>query len=81
MKAPFCMMMCPLKKAFHLFTVVLLFTKIVVMLLMAVTFVVFTVLPTLLVCFFWMMKKMRRAHMGKHGKMHMRMHAPRRFKP
>ena len=81
MKAPFHVMMCPMKKAFHLFTVTLLFTQLAVMLFMAVTFVVLTVLPALLIGIFWVMKKMRTGRMGKHGKMHMRMHVPRRFKP
>ena len=81
MKAPFYMMMCPLKKAFHLVTVTLLLIQLVVLLLVAVAFVMFTVLPTLLVGLFWIIKKMGKGRMGKHGKMHMGTHVPRRFKP
>jgi len=78
---PMKMMMRPWKKAFHLLTVAFLFTQIVVTLFMAVTFVMFTVLPALFVGFVWMMKRMRKGRMGKHGKMHTHMFAPRRLRP
>jgi hypothetical protein len=59
------------KMAFHIVAVMLLVAQLVVMLFMAAVFFMFTVM--------WVMKKMRK--MGKHGKMHMRMPLPRRFKP
>ena len=59
------------KMAFHFVAVMLLVAQLVVMLFMAAMFVTFAVI--------WVMKKMRK--MGEHGKMHMRMPSPRRFKP
>ncbi len=80
--APLRMLMWPFRAVFRFVTVMLLFAQLMVMLFMAAMFVMFTVIPTLMFGLFWVMKK--RKHMGllgKHGKTHMHMPSPRRFKP
>lgn len=79
MKAPCRMIMRPFTMAFHFVTVMLLVAQLMVMLFMAAMFVMFTVVPTVMFGLFFVMKKMRKGKMGRHGKMHVPM--PRRFKP
>jgi uncharacterized membrane protein YdbT with pleckstrin-like domain len=71
MTAPCHMMKRLFKMAFHFVAVTLIVAQLVVMLFVAAMFVMIVVM--------WAMKKMRK--MGKHGKMHMHMPSPRRFKP
>lgn len=81
MAAPVRMMMMPLKMALRFVTVILLFANLMVMLFAAVMFVMFTVVPVVMFGLFFVMKKMRKGRMGMHGRMHMHMPEPRRFKP
>ena len=70
------------KMALRFGTVMLLFAQLMVMLFLAAMFIMFTVIPTVIWGLCWIMKK--KQHMGglgKHGKMHMHMPTPRRFKP
>jgi len=76
---PFRMMLWPFTMAYRFITVMLLLAQLMVMLCMAATFIMFTVVPTIMVGLFFVMKKMHKGKMGRHGKMHMPM--PRRFKP
>ena len=80
MTAPCRMIMRPFKMAFRFLTVMLLVAQLAVMLFTAAMFVMFTVVPTLMVGFYWVMRKTRMGRMGKH-RMHMHMPSPRRFKP
>jgi len=73
MAAPVRMMMMPLKMALRFATVMLLFAKLMVILFAAAMFVMLGL--------FFVTKKMHKGMMGRHGKMHMHMPTPRRFKP
>ena len=73
MAAPVRMMMMPLKMALRFLTVMLLFAKLMAILFAAAMFVMFVL--------FFVKKKMRMGKMGMHGRMHMGMPTPRRFKP
>ena len=80
--APLRMLMWPFKMAFRFGTVMLLFAQLMVMLFLAAMFVLFTVVPTVMFVLYWIMKKKKHmGRLGKHGKMHMCMPTPRRFKP
>jgi len=80
--APLHMMHHSFKMVFRFLTVMLLFAQLMVMLFMAAMFVMFTVVPTLMFVLYWIMKKGKHmGRLGKHGKMHMHMPSPRRFKP
>ena len=82
--APLLMMMWPFKMAFRFVTVMLLLAQLMVTLFLAAVFVIFTVVPTIMVGLYglyWVMKKMRMGRIRKFGKVHMRMPSPRRFKP
>jgi len=81
MTAPVRGMMMPFKMALRFMTVMLLIAQLIVMLFIAVAFVLFTVVPAVLFGLFFMKKKMRKGKMGRHGKMHMHLPTPRRFKP
>jgi len=81
MAAPVRTMMMPFKMAMRFVTVMLLFAQLMVMLFIATAFVLFTVVPALMFALFFVKKKMRKGKMGMHGRMHMCMPTPRRFKP
>jgi len=79
---PLRMLMWPLKMAFRFGTVMLLFAQLMVMLFLAAMFIMFTVIPTVIWGLCWIMKKKKHmGRLGQHGKMHMHMPTPRRFKP
>ncbi|MDD1725610.1 MAG: hypothetical protein LUQ34_01845 [Euryarchaeota archaeon] len=80
--APLRMLMWPFKLAYRFVTVTLLFAQLMVLLCLAAMFVMFTVIPTIIWGLCWIMKKKKHTGwMGNHGKMHMHMPTPRRFKP
>ena len=79
--APVRMMMMPLKMALRFLTVMLLFAKLMVILFAVAVFIMFTVVPAVMFALFFVKKKMRMGKMGMHGRMHMDMPTPRRFKP
>jgi len=81
MTAPVRTMMMPFKMALRFATVMLLFAQLMVMLFIAAAFVLFTVVPAVMFALFFVKKKMCKGKMGMHGRMHMRMPTPRRFKP
>jgi len=81
MTAPVRMMMMPFKMAFRFATVMLLFAQLMVMLFVAAMFVMFTVVPAVMFGLLFVTKRMRKGRMGMHGRMHMQMPKPRRFKP
>jgi hypothetical protein len=81
--APLRMMMWPFKIAFRFVTVMLLLAQLMVTLFLAAMFVIFTVVPTIIVGLYglyWVMKKMRMGRIRKFGKVHVRTPSPRRFK-
>jgi len=80
MAAPVRMMMMPFKMALRFLTVMLLLAQLMAMLFAAAMFVMFTVVPAVMFALFFVKKKMRMGKMGMHGRMHMRMPTPRRFK-
>ena len=80
--APLGMLHHSFKMALRFGTVMLLFAQLMVMLFLAAMFVLFTVVPTVMFVLYWIMKKKKHmGRLGKHGKMHMCMPSPRRFKP
>jgi hypothetical protein len=82
--APLRMMMWPFKVAFRFVTVMLLLAQLMVTLFLTAMFVIFTVVPTIMVGLYglyWVMKKMRMGRIREFGKVHMRMPSPRRFNP
>ena len=81
MAAPVRTMMMPFKMAMRFVTVMLLFAQLMVMLFIAAAFVLFTVVPAVMFALFFVKKKMCKGKMGMHGRTHMRMPTPRRFKP
>lgn len=81
MAAPVRMMMMPLKMALRFLTVMLLFAQLMVILFAVAMFIMFTVVPAVMLALFFVKKKMRVGKRGMHGRMHMGMPTPRRFKP
>jgi len=81
MTAPVRGMMMPFKMALRFVTVMLLLAQLMVMLFIAAAFVLLTVVPAVMFVLFFVKKKMRAGKTGRHGRMHLHMPTPRRFKP